>query len=150
MPHEHVSDKRKLNKGRPPKYDRQVELLVKDVHAINKKLDNGLQQVADEYEEIVRVAIEVGLGRGSETYLTPAGERRERPRTPNVPMLKHLLDVGIAMVDKTGEGPDSPSQRILRAMRERMGVVNNTQVNIDNFIASPPSPRIPSIVEGDA
>ncbi len=140
--------KEKNKGGRPPTYDRQVATLAKDVSAINKKLDAGLNKIADEYEDIVTTAIDLGLGRGKDQVALASGAIVEVDRKPNVQMLKHLLDVGIAMVDKTGGGPDSPSARIIESMRQRMGVTNNTQVNIDH-ITIPSVDGVARLVEGD-
>ena len=148
-----MSDKRHDNPGRPPKYERQIELLVKDVSAVNKKLDKGLNKIADNMEDITQVAIDLALGVGDDMIQNANGQTVKVPRNPNVQMLKHLMNVGVAMIDKTGEGPDSPSQPILRNMRERISgsITYNTQVNIDNTGIENSVPTItPRVVDSNS
>ena len=124
--------------GRPPTLAHQTDTLVKRVMTANRKIDTGLSKIADEYPDLVNTAINMALGRGHNVEIDANGVFRDIPRNPSIPMLKTLLDIGINMVDKTGEGPDSPSQRILSAMRNK--VTQLTQVNIDTV----------TIIESDA
>lgn len=133
-----VTKKNPKGAGRPPSIVHQTEGLVKRVMAANKKIDTGLARIADEYPDLVNTAIDMALGRGYNTDYDGNGVLREIPRNPNVQMLKNLLDIGINMVDKTGEGPDSPSQRILASMHDKITQI--TQVNIDHINYSEPSP----------
>jgi hypothetical protein len=126
-----VTQKNPKGAGRPPSLTNQTEGLVKRVMAANKKIDTGLSKIADEYPELIATAMDMALGRGYNTDYDGNGVLREIPRNPNVQMLKNLIDIGINMVDKTGEGPDSPSQRILSAMHNK--ITQLTQVNIDHI-----------------
>ena len=133
-----ITQKTPKGAGRPPTLAHQTESLVKRVMTANKKIDTGLSKIADEYPDLVNTAVNIALGRGHNIEMDANGVFREIPRNPSIPMLKTLLDIGINMVDKTGEGPDSPSQRILSAMRNK--VTQLTQVNIDTV----------TIIESDA
>jgi hypothetical protein len=116
--------------GRPAKVDNQAVILAHKVMDVNKKLDRGLSKIGDNYPDIAQTAIDIALGKGTINVMTANGPRIME-RNPDVPMLRHLLSVGIEMIDKTGEGPDSPSQQILKNMQAK--VLQLTQVKIDNL-----------------
>ena len=102
--------------GRPAKVDNQAVILAHKVMDVNKRLDRGLSKIGDNYPDIAQTAIDIALGKGTINVMTANGPRIME-RNPDVPMLRHLLSVGIEMIDKTGEGPDSPSQQILKNMQ---------------------------------
>jgi hypothetical protein len=125
------TEKNPRGAGRPPKQDNQVQILVSKVMETNKKLDKGLVKIGESYPDIAQTAIDVALGNGEETIVLRDGTVTLIPRKPDTAMLTTLLKIGIDMIDKTGEGPESLSQQILKNMRNR--VQELTQVKIDNL-----------------
>lgn len=106
--------------GRKPELSRQLV----EARGLAQRLWIGAQQgwkeLADEYPSLIALAIRVAKGEDAEGKAV--GE-------PNVPMLRTLLELMPRVVSEEREQEDSPIQRLLGSLKERVGDINLTQHN---------------------
>ena len=106
--------------GRKPELSKQLV----EARSLAQRLWIGAQQgwkeLANEYPALIALAIRVAKGEDGDGRVI--GE-------PNVPMLRTLLELMPRVVSEEREQEDSPIQKLLGSLKERVGDVNLIQHN---------------------